>query len=116
MKTGRFYSEEFKKAVVQEVLSGQINKTEARRKYGIRGSSLIIYWIRKFDPKSGKMKKRNQLKETELSRLEIENRRLREELEMERLKTLSLNIMIDFAEKEFNIPIRKKPGVKQLKK
>jgi transposase len=48
--------------------------------------------------------------------LEAENKRLREELGLERLRTLSLNVMIDIAEEQFKIPIRKKPGAKQLKK
>ena len=48
--------------------------------------------------------------------LEAENKRLRAELDYERLRTLSLNVMIDIAEEQFKIPIRKKPGAKQSKK
>jgi transposase len=41
---------------------------------------------------------------------------LREELEMEQLRTRALNVMIDIAEERFDLPIRKKPGAKQWKK
>ena len=41
--------------------------------------------------------------------------RLREELELERLRVLSLNVMIDLAEEAFKVPIRKKSGAKQQK-
>ena len=45
--------------------------------------------------------------------LEQENERLRKELERERLRSEALNIMIDIAEKELGISIRKKSGAKQ---
>jgi hypothetical protein len=45
--------------------------------------------------------------------LEQENARLRKELERERLRSEALNIMIDIAEKELGVSIRKKSGAKQ---
>ena len=38
---------------------------------------------------------------------------LEKALEYEKLRSLAYSTMIDIAEKEFNIPIRKKPGTKQ---
>ena len=38
---------------------------------------------------------------------------LEKALEYEKLRSLAYSTMIDIAEKEFNIPIRKKPGAKQ---
>jgi transposase len=111
------YSDEFKKSVVKEVLAGHISKDEARRRYGIKGKSAILNWIRKFDSSQNhEMKKKRipQLQDTTI--LEAENKRLREELELERLRSLSLNVMIDLAEEQFKVPIRKKSGAKQLKK
>jgi transposase len=117
MRTTNYYSDEFKKSVVQQVLTGQICKDEARRRYGIRGKSAVLNWIRKFDSsKIYSMKKKPQLSQRDTSELEVENKRLRTELEWERLRCLSLNVMIDLAEEQFNIPIRKKSGAKQLKK
>lgn len=116
MKEVNRYPDEFKKSVVKEVLSGQITQAEAMRRYGIRGKSLILNWIRKSDPMKQKARSIDNKANEHIAKLEIENERLRKELDLERVRSLSLNVMIDFAEKEFNIPIRKKSGVKQLKK
>jgi hypothetical protein len=62
------------------------------------------------------MKKKIKRHPQDLTQLEAENKRLREELELERLRSLSLNVMIDLAEEHFKVPIRKKSGAKQLKK
>ena len=111
------YSDDFRKSVVEEVLSGRLSKDEARRQYGIRGKSAVLNWIRKFDAsRTHPMKKKRTLQQRDTSELEAENKRLREELELERLRTLSLNVMIDLAEEQFKVPIRKKSGAKQLKK
>ncbi|MHC1703659.1 MAG: hypothetical protein AB9846_09720 [Tenuifilaceae bacterium] len=117
MKRINYYSDEFKKSVVKQVLSGQLGKEEAKWKYGIRGNSAVLNWIRTFDTSPPfEMKKRQHPPQGDASALEAENRRLREELELERLRVLSLNVMIDVAEEQFKIPIRKKSGAKQLKK
>jgi len=119
MKNVNYYSDEFKKGVVDEVLNGVLSKEEARSKYGIKGSSAVLNWIRKFDEsKKRAMKTKRKLGNSGKSQeeLEAENQRLKHELEMEQLRTRALNVMIDIAEDQFKIPIRKKPGAKQSKK
>lgn len=119
MKKVNYYSDEFKKGVVDEVLNGILNKEEARCKYGIKGSSAVLNWIRKFDGnKSKSMKsKKNQVRSGKsIEELETENARLKQELDVEQLRNRALNVMIDIAENQFKIPIRKKPGAKQSKK
>ena len=119
MKKVNYYSDEFKQSVVKEVLNGIISKEEARCKYGIKGNSAVLNWIRKFDesktrPMNAKRKLGNSGKSQE--ELEAENQRLKHELEMEQLRTRALNVMIDIAEDQFKIPIRKKSGAKRSKK
>jgi transposase-like protein len=119
MKKVNYYSDEFKKSVVDEVLKGFLSKEEARHKYGIKGSSAVLNWIRKFGgDKTKSMKpKKNPIKpDKDLEELEAENVRLKQELDIEQLRNRALNVMIDLAEKEFKIPIRKKPGAKQSRK
>jgi transposase len=117
MKELNHYSDEFKKSVVKEVLSGRMCKEEARIRYGIKGNSSILTWIRKFDSSNNyEMKKKRTPQPKQTTQLEAENKRLREELELERLRVLSLNVMIDLAEEHFKVPIRKKSGAKQSKK
>ena len=114
MEERKYFSVAFKKAVVKEVLSGKINKEQAKHKYGIAGNTAILNWIRKFEAeKKEQMSGKKTISPTEQHELELENKRLREELEIERLRTLSLNVMIDIAEDQFKIPIRKKSGTKQ---
>jgi transposase len=120
----KHYSDEFKKMVVKEVLSGHMSKEEAKRRFGIKGSCAVLYWIRKFEPLQYDKMKKNQpisiqtkknqpLSNQELEQLKAENKRLREEIDLERLKVLSLNVMIDLAEEQLKVPIRKKSGAKQ---
>lgn len=45
--------------------------------------------------------------------LEQKIKALEKQLEWEKLRTEALNTMIDIAEKDLNIPIRKKPGAQQ---
>lgn len=119
MKEVNYYSDEFKESVVKEVLDGLICKDEARRKYGIRGKSAVLNWIRKFDgSKNNQMttKKKQSSTTKSIEELEAENLRLKQELEMEQLRSRALNVMIDIAENKFNIPIRKKSGARQSKK
>ncbi len=49
----------------------------------------------------------------ELARLREENKRLAEALKMAEWMNHAKDVMIDEAEKMFNIPIRKKAGAKQ---
>jgi hypothetical protein len=49
----------------------------------------------------------------ELARLREENKRLAEALKMSEWMNHAKDVMIDEAEKTFNIPIRKKSGAKQ---
>jgi transposase len=119
MKKANYYSDEFKKSVVDEVLKGVLNKEEARWKYGIKGSSAVLNWIRKFEvTKSQSMNPKAKAPKSSKSieELEAENARLKQELDVEQLRNRALNVMIDIAENEFKIPIRKKSGAKQSKK
>jgi transposase-like protein len=116
MKEFTYYTDEFKKSVVKEVLEGGVSKNQVRLQHGIKGKTSILNWIRKFAPSQiYEMKKKRQPKLSATTQLEAENKRLWEELKLERLRVLSLNVMIDLAEEQFNVPIRKKSGAKQLK-
>lgn len=110
------YEESFKRQVVAEVLTGQISKEEARRKYNIRGHTTVLKWIRKFEKQSSQLRTMNsdapQSEEALLKRIiELEKQVLDEKLRSE-----ALSLMIDIAEKELAIEIRKKLDTKQSKR
>jgi len=114
----RYYSDDFKRVVVKEVMDGIICKDEARRKYGIGGKSTVLKWIRKFEFSQSNFMSTPERKfsSRRLQELEAENKRLLEELQLEQLRNRALNVMIDLAEEQLKIPIRKKSGAKQSKK
>ena len=68
-----------------------------------------------FNPPAMPKKKQNveESAADELARLRAENRRLSEALKMAEWMNHAKDVMIDEAEKTFNIPIRKKSGAKQ---
>ena len=117
-RTQKDYTEAFKLQVVSEVENGEIGITAARRKYGIQGHNTIRKWIEKygiFDKRyqiNKKMKKSPEQELMELRQqiklLEKKNNRLEKELEQTDKKALFFDMMIDIAEEEFKIPIRKK--------
>ena len=115
-----YFSDVLKRQIVQEVLSGTMSKEDARRRYGIRGNSAILKWMRKFgyiyDVHSTVVKmKSKELPDNpkELKRRIIE---LEKALEEAKLNSEFYSTMIDIAEKEFKIPIRKKSVTKQSDK
>lgn len=115
------FSVEFKLQVVQEYLNSDLSQLEVLKKYDIGRGSQITNWMRKFGlttPKSQNdsiplyMPKQIEKPLRELE-LEIKNEELQKQLEYEKLRTLALNTLIDVAERDLKISIRKKPGTKQ---
>lgn len=117
---GDRYSETFKIHVVSEVENGRLSLAEANRKYNIAGHNTISIWCRKY----GKCtKSQTNMKGTimaredhEILRLHNEIKVLKANLEDAHMKNVVLETMVDIAEKELEIPIRKKYGAKQLEK
>lgn len=114
---------DFKLQVVQEYLSTDLSQKDLMDKYNIRGNNTIKLWMRKFDVQTPSQQQlelqRIMAKEKEKTpyerELEARVRKLESQLEDEKLRTLALSTMIDIAEKELKISIRKKSGAKQSK-
>jgi len=120
MKEGKCarYTEAFRRHVVGEVESGRTSQQEASRRYGILGHSTILKWIRKYGRFSSHYNTRVGFKdmddkEVELLRLQNEIKELKQELESARFKNVVLETLVDVAERELGIPIRKKYGAKR---
>ena len=112
------FTEAFKLHVVKEVEMGRITKSEASRRYGILGHSTIMKWCRKYGKQrlhrsKGAHRVIMDEKDIELLRLQNEIKALKQELENARLKNVVLETLVDVAERELAIPIRKKYGAKQ---
>lgn len=117
------YSESFKWNVVQDVLQGRLSKEEARIAYGIKGKCSILYWMRKFSgnndyrtihtfgENSAEMSKSTTQKELELKVQELE-----ENLRLANLRADLWFKMIEVAERDLNIEIKKKYGAQPSKR
>jgi transposase len=101
-----------KEEVVEAYLRGGKTFREMEREFGV-STSTIHRWVKEYGPEAkAKAKERGALrvKDGEVSG---EVRRLQKELEEARLYNKLLNAMIDIAEEQFEIPIRKKSGAKR---
>jgi transposase-like protein len=108
--------DEIKFQVVQEYLSGGFIQKELMEKYNIRGKQCINNWIRKFDgckPTRKRPMRINPKESTKESLLELKIKKLEEDLKREQFRTKALNTMIDIAERELKVDIRKKSGAKR---
>lgn len=116
-RTQKDYSMSFKLSVVQEYESTKASLSALQRKYGIQGDSTIRRWIEKygnFDTTNKSFNHMEKSKDQELLELqqkikllERKNARLEKELELKDMKAEFFDMMIDIAEKEYNIDIRK---------
>ena len=115
------FTDDFKLQVVQEYLSTDISQEELKKKYNFGGNNNINRWMLKFGlskPDEGQIQLHRAMrvekqKSSSEQELELKIKQLEEELKREQLKTLALNTMINIAERELKVDIRKKPGAKR---
>lgn len=115
------FPDEVKLKYVQEWLNTDISLKELKKKYGVGSNESLYIWMRKFGlskPNEKPIKEHSSmLKETVKTDsekvLELRVRQLEKDLEFEKLRTHALDKMIDIAERDLNIAIRKKAGTRQ---
>jgi transposase-like protein len=123
-----FFSVEFKRKIVTEYLESDLTKREILDKYGIKSNSAIQDWMRKFgitDPYGKKdylgLPNTNRLKKKkpDLSEVELENfalnkriKELEKLLGEEKLRSEMFSRVIEIAEKDLKLNIRKKSDTK----
>ena len=116
-RTQKDYSMSFKLSVVKEVESTDIGLCAIARKYGIQSESTVKQRKEKYGTfdwtniKGGNMPKSKDQELLELKEkvkmLERKNARLEHELEMKDHKVALFDLMIDIAEKDLKVDIRK---------
>lgn len=115
---GRGFTESFKRHVVIEVERGEITQCEAGRKYGILGHSTILKWCRKYGAYSHSGSNRQSRSvmtddKRELLFLRNENKLLKQQLKESQFREVVLETLVEVAEEELQVPIRKKFGAKR---
>ena len=121
-RTQKDYPMSFKLSVVREYEETKASLRELTRKYGIQGHNTIRKWINKFgtfDWQNLTLQPMAKTKDQELLELrekvkvlERKNARLEKELEQKDMKAEFFDLMIEIAEEEYGVDIRKKcsPG------
>jgi len=117
-RTQKDYSLSLKLQIVQEIEQGLLTPMQATNKYGIQARSTIRTWLKKygnFDYQYTIQQGMSKTPEQRILELEqqvklLEKQKNRAEYLADRAdkKAILFDMMIDYAEKEFNIPIRKK--------
>lgn len=116
-RTQKDYSMSFKLQIVQEIERGQLTTTEATKKYSIQCRKTVVEWLKKF----GSFDWENQtcltmakLPEQKIMELEAQVKLLEKQkafLERQAFvadkKAILFDMMIDLAEQEYHIDIRK---------
>ena len=129
-KSRQLYPRQFKKRIVEEIVSGLKGPSEASRDYGIH-VTIIQRWVKKYRnqiftketkeelPLYSMVKKKDN-PETDLEKkvksLEEENMQLRKKLMHSDLRGEALDKLIEIAERTYGISVRKNSGAKQSKK
>jgi len=116
-RTQRDYSSGLKLQIVQSIESGALSTTQATKKYGIQCRKTVVNWLRKygnFDWENQTPFNMSKTPAQRLLELEQEVRLLKKQktflekqVEQSDKKAILFDMMIDLAEKEYNIPIRK---------
>ena len=102
-----------KEAIVAEYLTGNTSYRKIGIKYGI-DFRLVHSWVMKFQGKKRKQSPTKPvIKIAEEEPLSQEVKQLQQELRNAKLHNKLLNAMIDIAEQQLSIDIRKKSGTKQ---
>lgn len=122
-----YFSDHEKKLIIEDYLSGNETKQTVYSRYTGYSSECgkITMWMRKFGIEDKFIKNTNfvsmpaQKKDKEHSSEDFETLKLKKriaelekQLQTAEMKAIAFSTMVDIAEKEFNIPIRKKPNTK----
>lgn len=106
----------FKKKVAQEYMNGDRSYQQLSVQYGVDRPT-ICRWVKRFyselsvsEPTSTDM---TDTEKKELEALKKQNAELKKKLEYADLKATAFETMIDIAERQLGIDIKKKPGTKQ---
>jgi transposase len=122
-----FYSEAYKRQIIEEYLHTGMPKMQLQEKYGIKFKSAIATWMRLLDYVDVYQNSSNlpNINQTELPKKTSNKKRvapvntteqemalLKRQLEDERLRSEMYNRMIDIAEQQYKIAIRKNSNTK----
>ena len=116
-RTQKDYPLSLKLQIVQSIEQGKLTTTQTTKQYGIQCRKTVVNWLRKygnFDWENQSPLNMSKTPEQKLLELEQEIQLLKKQkaflekqVEQSDKKAIMFDMMIDLAEKQYNIPIRK---------
>jgi transposase-like protein len=111
------FSAQLKDQLVQMVMYKGADPKSLVRKYRLPHLSTLLNWIAIYKKKLEKgvvtLPLMDKPKKADNKALQKRIKQLEKSLEKANVMIYGLNTMIDYAEKELKVPVRKKPGTKQ---
>ena len=116
-RTQKDYTQSLKLQIVGQIEKGEMSTHQAQKKYGIQSRSTVMIWLRKYGnfdwenqtpsnmPKSPEQ--RIMELEAKVKLLEKQKSFLEQQAHVSDSKAIIFDMMIDLAEKEYQIDIRK---------
>lgn len=105
------YDESFKIAVAREYLEGKLSQSQLGRKHGLNSGEVVRYFVNWYKKNIAEIQLVNTSPDKQLPS-NHPDQNLQEELRLAKLKITALEMMINIAEQELDINIRKKSGTK----
>ena len=116
-RTQKDYTMSFKLQIVQEIERGVLSISQVKKQYGIQSRATIVQWLRKFgnfdwdNQTPSNMSKSPEQKimelEVQVKLLEKQKALLERQAFVADKKVIIFDMLIDIAEKEYQIDIRK---------
>ena len=123
-RTQRDYTMSLKLQIVQEIERGELSTHGACKKYGIQARSTVVSWLRKFGNFDWETQTPSQMPKTpeqqimeleaKVKLLEKQKALLEQQVNFTDKKVIIFDMLIDIAEKEYKIDIRKNSSPEQL--
>lgn len=110
------YETSFRRWLVQEIESERMSWQEARSRFNLPFRFDVTYkdWQKKYSEEIiVSLSLMTAEERINLKKLETRNKELEKQLELAQMRLTAVNTMIDIAEKEYKLEIRKKSGPKQ---
>ena len=110
------YETSFRRWLVQEIESKRMSWQEARSRFQLPFRFDITYkeWQKKYSQEIIlSLPLMTAEERINLKKLEARNKELEKQLELAQMRLTAVNTMVDIAEKEYKLEIRKKSGPKQ---
>lgn len=106
-----------RRSLVRGIEEGRMTPAEAKAAYNLSSTRVVKRYLREAEKEKAELQRiatlmdKNEVRSEAISSEDI--KALKKALEEAELKIKALNTLIDIAEDQFKIPIRKKPGAKQ---